>query len=86
MGIAGEAPDDSKLTPVLDEAAFLMLYERLRDSASWGRDDRRGALNNLTAMRVAQAAKEIRSGRTVSLAAAVENEVSQDNPDPSQHR
>ena len=86
MGIAGEAPDDSKLTPVLDEAAFLMLYERLRDSASWGRDDRRGALNNLTAMRVAQAAKEIRSGRTVSLAAAVENEVSEDNPDPSQYR
>jgi hypothetical protein len=42
MGIAGEAPDDSKLTRVLDEAAFLMLYERLRDSASWGRDDRRG--------------------------------------------
>jgi kynurenine formamidase len=35
---------------------------------------------------VAQAAEEIRSGRTVSLAAAVENEVSLDNPDPSQHR
>jgi hypothetical protein len=86
MGIAGEAPGDSKLSPVLDEAAFLMLYERLRDSASWGRDDRRGALNNLTATRVAQAAKEVRSGRIVSLAAAVENEVSSDNPDPSQHQ
>ena len=54
----------------------MRLYERLRDSASWGREDRRGALNNLTATRVAQAAEEIRSGRTVSLAAAVENEVS----------
>jgi Putative cyclase len=86
VGIAGEAPDDSRPTPVLDEAAFLILYERLRDSASWGRDDRRGALNNLTATRVAQAAEEIRSGRTVSLAAAVENEVSLDNPDPCQHR
>jgi kynurenine formamidase len=35
---------------------------------------------------VAQAAEEIRSGRTVSLAAAVENEVSLDNPDPCQHQ
>jgi hypothetical protein len=66
--------------------AFMLLNERLRDSASWGREDRRGALNNLTATRVAQAAQEIRSGRTVSLAAAVENEASLDNPDPCQHR
>ena len=35
---------------------------------------------------MAQAAEEIRSGRTVSLAAAVENEVSLDNPDPCQHQ
>ena len=35
---------------------------------------------------MARAAEEIRSGRTVSLAAAVENEVSLDNPDPCQHR
>ena len=42
MGTSGEAPGDSRLTPVLDEAAFMMLYERLRDSASWGREDRRG--------------------------------------------
>jgi hypothetical protein len=80
VGTSGEATGDSRLIPDLDEATFMMLYERLRDSASWGRDDRRGALNNLTATRVAQAAKEIRSGRTVSLAAAVENEVSLDEP------
>ena len=64
----------------------MILYERLRDSTSWGREDRLGALNNLTTTRVAQAAEEIRSGRTVSLAAAVENEVSLDNPDPCQQR
>jgi hypothetical protein len=61
VGTSGEALGDSRLTPVLDEAAFMVLYERLRDSASWGRDDRRGALNNLTTRRVAQAAQEIRS-------------------------
>jgi hypothetical protein len=86
VGTSGEGTGDSRLTSVLDETAFMMLYERLRDSASWGREDRRGALNNLTATRVAQAAQEIRSGRTVSLAAAVENEASLDNPDPCQHR
>ena len=86
MGTSGEARGDSRHSPVLDEAAFAMLYERLRDSASWGREDRRGALNNLTTTRVAQAAEEIRSGRTVSLAAAVENQVSLDNPDPCQHQ
>jgi hypothetical protein len=63
VGIAGEAPDDSRLTPVLDQAAFMMLYERLRDSARWGREDRRGALNNLTSTRVAQAARKF--GRVV---------------------
>ena len=57
MGTSREAPGDSRLTPVLDKAAFTMLYERLRDSASWGREDRRGALNNLTTTRVAQAAR-----------------------------
>ena len=86
MGTSREAPSESRLTPVLDKAAFTVLYERLRDSASWGREDRRGALNNLTTTRVAHAAQEIRSGRTVSLAAAVENEVSLDNPDPCQHQ
>ena len=86
MGTSGEAPSDSRLTAVLDEAAFTVLYERFRDSADWGREDRRGALNNLTRTQVARAAAEIRSGRTVSLAAAVENEVSLDNPDPCQHR
>jgi hypothetical protein len=86
VGTSREAPSEPRLTPVLDKAAFTVLYERLRDSASWGREDRRGALNNLTTTRVAQAAQEIRSGRTVSLAAAVENEVSLDNPDPCQHQ
>ena len=64
MGTSGEAPGDPRLTPILDEAAFMMLYERLRDSASWGRADRRGALNTLTTTRVAQAAEEIRSPGT----------------------
>jgi hypothetical protein len=86
VGTSQQAPRESRLTSVLDEAAFKTLYERLRDSTRWGRDDRRGALNNVTPTQVAQAALEIRSGRTVSLAAPVENELSLDNPDPCEHQ
>jgi kynurenine formamidase len=52
----------------------------------WGPDDRRGALNHLGPAQIQAAAGEARLGRTVSLAAPVENQVSADNPDPAQHR
>jgi kynurenine formamidase len=80
-----EGPRGSRSAPILDGASFDALYQRLRGLAAWGDDDRRGALNNLTPTQVAQAAREIRSGRTVSMAAAVENEVTADNPEPCQH-
>jgi kynurenine formamidase len=63
----------------------MALYERLRDSASWGREDRRGALNNLTPSHVLAAVGEVRSGHTVSLAAPIETVASQDNPEPCSH-
>jgi kynurenine formamidase len=73
-------------TPVLDEASFDALYQRLRGLAGWAEDDRRGALNYLTPFQVAQAAREVRSGRTVSMAAAIENDVTPDNPEPCRHQ
>lgn len=85
MGASQEARGSEPIAG-LDEATFIALYRRLRDSASWGEDDRRGALNHLTPTQVAQAAREIRSGRTVSLASAVETDISLDNPDPCQHQ
>ena len=53
----------------LSAAGFRALYDRLRGEAQWGPDDRRGALNHLTPARVAAAAGEVRTGRTVTLAA-----------------
>lgn len=67
-------------------AAFRALYERLREEARQDPDDRRGALNHLTPPRVAAAAREVRSGRTVSLAAPVETWPGPDNPEPAAHR
>lgn len=76
------APSPGRMT----ETEFRGLYDRLRGEVPWGPDDRRGALNHLGPAQIQAAAGEARLGRTVSLAAPVENQVSADNPDPAQHR
>lgn len=70
----------------MTEAQFRSLYERLRGQVPWGPDDRRGALNRLGPGQIQAAAGEVRLGRTASLAAPVEHQVSADNPDPALHR
>ncbi|MEV6394628.1 cyclase family protein [Streptomyces sp. NPDC051907] len=66
--------------------AFRALYRRLREGTRRPPDDRRGALCCLTPERVVAAAAEVRSGRTVSLAAPVETWPGPDNPQPASHR
>ncbi|MET9463592.1 cyclase family protein [Streptomyces sp. NPDC006544] len=66
--------------------AFRALYEELRGASPRAPDDRRGTLGHLTPERVVAAAREVRSGRTVSLAAPIETLPGPDNPDPAQHR
>ncbi len=69
----------------MSEASFRALYDRLRASRPWGPEDRRGALNYLTPAEVLAAMGEVRLGRTVSLEAPVEDQVTKDNPDPAHH-
>jgi kynurenine formamidase len=69
----------------MSEAEFRSLYDQLR-RVPWGTEDRRGALNYITPDEVRAAASEVRLGRTVSLAAPVENRPTADNPDPAQHQ
>jgi kynurenine formamidase len=69
----------------MTEAEFRALFDRLRASAAWGPEDRRGALNYLTPDKVRAAAAEVRDGRTVSLAAHIGNRVTPDNPNPCRH-
>lgn len=81
------------MTPGVERAAsahvsaqeFSALYRSLRGETTWGPTDRRGALNYLTPAHVLAAAGEVRSGRTVSLAAPIETQPSPDNPEPSRH-
>ncbi|MFE2520232.1 cyclase family protein [Streptomyces mirabilis] len=69
----------------LSEAEFRSLYRRLRGTASGG-GRRRGALDTITAEQVLAAVREVRSGRTVSLAAPVETRAEADGADPAEHR
>jgi kynurenine formamidase len=70
----------------LSEAEFRALYERLRRTSAWGPADRLGTLNNISTAEVVAAASDVRSGRTVSLAAPIESRATADNPDPAVHQ
>jgi kynurenine formamidase len=65
----------------MSAAGFHALYERLRGRAQWGPGDRRGALNHITPARLTAAAREVRLGRTVTLAAPLAGSAP-DNPEP----
>ena len=65
----------------MSAASFHALYERLHRSAQWGADDRRGALNHITPARLAAAAGQVRTGRTVTMAAPLAASAA-DNPEP----
>jgi len=82
---AGSGPAASPAGP-MTETQFRALYERLRRQVPWGPEDRRGALNYITQAEVLAALSEPRLGRTISLAAPVEDWPARDNPDPAQHQ
>jgi kynurenine formamidase len=82
-GTGTEPPEPSP--DRMTETEFRSLCQRLRDRTPWEPEDRRGALNYLTDIQTRTAVREVRLGRTVSLAAPVENRVSADNPDPARH-
>src|SRR5690242_21756135 len=77
---------DGVMPPVMSAEDFDALYQRLQRTVAWGPDDRRGALNHITPAHVLAAASEIRLGRTAPLGAAIETEVTLDNPDPCVHQ
>ncbi|MGW1894911.1 cyclase family protein [Streptomyces sp. NPDC002004] len=71
--------------PRLTKDEFAVLYRRLLSRAAWASGDR-GALDALTPDRVVAATREVRTGRTVTLAAPVETLPCPDNPEPARHR
>src|SRR5436190_5423596 len=77
---------DGVMPPVMSAEDFDALYQHLQRTVAWGPADRRGALNHITPAHMLTAASEIRLGRTVPLGAAIETEVTLDNPDPCVHQ
>ncbi|WSQ08821.1 cyclase family protein [Streptomyces sp. NBC_01231] len=69
----------------LSEADFRHLHRHLRAKAPGGAS-RRGALDTITEEQVLAAVREVRTGRTVSLAAPVDTRTGPDNADPARHR
>ncbi|MGW7409417.1 cyclase family protein [Streptomyces sp. NPDC054833] len=70
----------------MSEAAFRALYERLSADTRPVSGPPGGSLRHLTPERVRAAAAEVRSGRTVSLAAPIETHREPDSPEPAHHR
>jgi kynurenine formamidase len=70
----------------LTETEFRTLYDGLRAQLRWVKSDRRGALNYLTPVERLAAAREVRHGVSVSLAAPIEHQVTPDDPDPAWHK
>jgi kynurenine formamidase len=67
----------------LSAAGFRSLYRHLRSNAAGGA---RGALDTITPEQVLAAVREVRSGRTVTLAAPVSTRGGPDDPEPAEHR
>lgn len=64
---------------------FGELHARLKATATPETGDPRGALDHITSANVRAAAKEVRLGRSVPMAAPVETWPTADNPDPCRH-
>ncbi|GAA0683261.1 hypothetical protein GCM10010193_41420 [Kitasatospora atroaurantiaca] len=71
--------------PRMSQEEFRSLYRRLREQAG-DVSHSRGTLDTITPATVRAAAGEVRSGRTVTLAAPVETRPGPDNPEPAGHR
>jgi kynurenine formamidase len=67
-------------------AEFRAIFESVSSWGRWGAADERGALNNLTADRVAAAARLVRSGVTVSLSHPLKTDADLACSEPAEHR
>jgi kynurenine formamidase len=67
-------------------AEFASLFDSVRSWGRWGAQDERGALNLLSAERVASAARLVRSGVVVSLSLKLNTTGAPDCPTPAEFR
>lgn len=66
-------------------AEYDQLFQQISNWGRWGKDDRRGTANLLTAAKRKQSAALVKVGLTVSLAHDVLTQKAEDNPQPWEH-
>jgi kynurenine formamidase len=64
---------------------FGRLFQTLSTWGRWGDSDQLGALNLLTPERVAEAAKLVQQGVTITLSWPMQKEATANNPEPAEH-
>ena len=69
----------------MTQAEFDKLFHDVSNWGRWGEADEMGTLNYLTPDRVRNAARLVRSGRSVSLARPIDTVTAVDNPNPAIH-
>jgi kynurenine formamidase len=75
-----------RATADVSASEFATLFDSVRSWGRWGNSDELGALNRLTANRVAAAAGLVRSGVVVSLSLPLNTKTGLANPSPAQFR
>jgi kynurenine formamidase len=80
--------DERKVPAAADVTSleFAELFDSVQSWGRWGSDDELGALNRLTAERVAAAARLVCSGVVVSLSLPLNTRTGPDNPNPAEFR
>jgi kynurenine formamidase len=58
--------------PQMTPEEYDALFAKVNNAAQWGKDDARGTLNTITAQMRAAAAREVRTGETISLSRPLE--------------
>ena len=66
-------------------AEFRAIFDEVCTWGRWGTDDERGVLHNVTAQRVAEAARLVRDGIAVTLSQPLKTESRVDCPEPADH-
>ncbi|MGO9150843.1 MAG: cyclase family protein [Acidimicrobiales bacterium] len=66
-------------------AEFDQLFDSVKNWGLWGPGDTRGTLNYITPEHVRQAARLVRTGRSISLSLPVNKVAGPDNPNPAVH-
>ncbi|MDP7577479.1 MAG: cyclase family protein [Pseudomonadales bacterium] len=61
------------------------MFESVKNWGKWGAEDERGALNYITAEKIAEGARLVRTGESVSCALQFPTRPAPDNPRPAQH-